>query len=105
MGVEKRNDLLDLENTFVAIPNQLLLNEENTVSTFKEKFTDAFLKDLIQIALLKETNYGNAKVKGNFGNINYLQNFLQKVYQQFIRIRLLAAIKQSKHKTLMHVLM
>ena len=75
LGVEKRNDLLDLENTFVAIPNQLLLNEENTVSTFKEKFTDAFLKDLIQIALLKETNFGNAKVKGNFGNINYLQNF------------------------------
>ena len=74
-GVEERNDLLDFENTFVAIPNQLLLNKENSVSTFEEKFTNAFLKDLIQIALLRETNYGNAKIKGNFGDINYLQNF------------------------------
>ncbi len=37
LGVEKRNDLLDLENTFVAIPNQLLLNEENTMVMLKSK--------------------------------------------------------------------
>ena len=51
MGVEKRNDLLDLK--IRSNTKSTLLNEENTVSTFKEKFR-CISKDLIQIALLRK---------------------------------------------------